>query len=567
MAKKKNSSDREDLELDQAYYDLTGYDHKSKKKSIGGILIGTVCLLAVILAGCVIGIPFLLNEETQPTTLPTESTVPSTSGESTEPRSTIPENTVVLGVDLGGMTIQDASAALKAVFETDMTMILNGEGYPVSTTDNIVSFDTDGAAAALLKDPLLFDLSDWLILDSDAIRNIAESYAVLFQRESVPTTYTIRGEKPTLEPIGAEPECQTLVITKGSPSTALDSELVYQAIFHGLNNGVFTVEVPVTVGTLEEFDLTAVYDTHFTAPVDAVMDMDTFHVSGGTFGYEFDLQQAQSLLDAASYREIIEVPFYRTPPEISAQSLQSLLFRDVLASYSTPHTNEFNRNTNLKLACQAINGIILYPGQEFSYNDALGERTTEKGYLPAASYMGEETVDTVGGGICQVSSTLYYCTLLADLQVTYRAYHGFAVSYMPLGMDAMVSWGAYDYCFRNDSRYPILIEAWVSDGYVHIRLIGTDERNYYVEMENYVEQTFPYKTVYRELSADNPNGYQDGDVIITPYTGYIVHTYRCRYDKETDQLLSRDYEEYSEYWTRDEVIAKIGSLNETNPDA
>lgn len=545
MAKKKKKPEQEELELEQAYVELTGYNIKRKRKK-SGALIGAICVLAVILAGCVMAIPYLLESETDPATI------------STEPdRAVMAPGTTAIGVDLSGMTQEEAAAALERVYETDMVISIAGTKYILSPADAVIGFDAESAAAELLDDPRLFDLSDWLTLDTDAIRAQAELWAKEWQRETVATTYTVTGEIPTLEPVGDEPECQTLVITKGSPSYDLSSELLYQAILHGYRSGVFFVEPAVTIGSLEEYDLTPVYDRYFTAPVDAVMDMETFDVSGGTYGYEFDLSAAQDALDMAAYGEVIEIPFYRTAPEVSAESLQSLLFRDVLSSSSTSHTGEYNRNTNLRLACEAINGMVLYPGDEFSFNDALGERTTAKGYLPAGSYVAGATVDTVGGGICQVSSTLYHCCLLADLEITLRDCHMYAVSYLPLGIDATINWGSYDYRFRNNTNYPIRIEAWVADGYVHIQLIGTDEKDYYVEMENNVDEVYPYKTVYAEMYADNPDGYVDGEQLTSPYTGYGVYTYRCKYDKETGEMISRDYEDYSEYWARDEVIVKI----------
>lgn len=542
MAKKKKDPRREELELEQAYVELTGYKIHNKKRKSGG-LIGLICVLAVILAGCVLAIPMLLENEQAPT----ESTGPSV----------ITTGTTILGVDVGGMTREEAAEALAEIYRGDMTLELNNEAYTVSSADAVESFDADGAAAALAEDPLLFDLNDWLVLDTDAIRDLADSYAALLQRESVETGVLVTGEMPTLEPVDTEPECQTLVITKGQPATSVDSEVLYQAIVRGYQSGVLFVEASVAVGIVEEPDLTAIYDRYFIAPVDAVMDMETFEVSGGTYGYEFDLEAAQAALDEASYGETVEIPFYRTAPKTSAESLRSLLFRDVLASCSTEHTDEYNRNVNLWLACEALNGIVLYPGEEFSYNDALGERTTEKGYLPAGSYVVGATIDTVGGGICQPSSTLYYCCLVADLEITLRDCHMYAVSYLPLGIDATINWGSFDYCFRNNTSYPIRIEAWMSDGYVHIQLIGTDEKDYYVEMENYVDRVIPYETVYEEMYADNPDGYEDGDVITSGYTGYEVYTYRCRYDKETNELISREYEDWSEYWARNEVIARI----------
>ena len=542
MAKKKKDPRQEELELEQAYVELTGYKIHKKKKKSGG-LIGLICILAVILAGCVLAIPMLMEHEQYPT-------------EATGPVLIAP-GTTVLGVNVGGMTRSEAAEALAAVYRSDMTLTLYGEEYTISSVDAVESFDADGAAGVLLDDPRLFDIQDWLVLDTENIRQIADAYAVLLQRETVETGIQVMGEMPTLEPTETEPECQTLTITKGKPSTSVDNEVLYEAILRGYNSGVLYVEASVAVGTVEEPDLAEVYDQYYIAPVDAVMDMETFEVSGGTYGYEFDLEAAQAALETADYGETVEIPFYRTTPEISTESLRSLLFRDVLSSSSTEHTGEYNRNVNLQLACEALNGIVLFPGEEFSYNEALGERTTDKGYLPAGSYVVGATIETVGGGICQPSSTLYHCCLLADLEITLRDCHMYAVSYLPLGIDATINWGSFDYCFRNNTNYPIRIEAWMADGYVHIQLIGTDEKDYYVVMENYVDRVIPYETVYEEMYADNPEGYEDGDVITSGYTGYEVYTYRCKYDKETDELISREYEDWSEYWARDEVIVKI----------
>jgi len=545
MAKKKQNPKQEELELDQAYVELTGYNIKKKKKKSSGGLIAAICVLAVILAGCVMAIPYLLEQEQQ-------------ANKPTEPEhSVMAAGTTALGVDLSGMTLDEATAALSAVYESDMAVWLNGEAYPISSADAVKHFDAAGAAAVLLDDPRLFDLNDWLELDTDAIRDLADAYAVMLQRETVETTVQVRGEMPTLEPVETEPECQTLVIAKGKPSTSVDNEVLYQAILRGFKSGILNVEAAVAVGTVADYDLAAVYNQYFAAPVDAVMDMETFEVSGGTFGYEFDLSAAQDSLASAAYGEVVEIPFYRTAPEISAESLRSVLFRDVLSSCSTVHTSNSNRNNNLRLACEAMNGVVLYPGEEFSYNETLGERTTAKGYLPAGSYIAGATIDTIGGGICQPSSTLYYCCLLADLEITLRDCHMYAVSYLPLGIDATISWGAYDYCFRNNTNYPIRIEAWMADGYVHVQLIGTDEKDYYVKMESQIIEVIPYETVYQEMYADNPDGFVDGEQITSPYTGYKVYTYRCKYDKETDELISRDYEDYSGYWERDEVIVKI----------
>ena len=164
---------------------------------------------------------------------------------------------------------------------------------------------------------------------------------------------------------------------------------------------------------------------------------------------------------------------------------------------------------------------------------------------------------TYGGGICQVSSTLYYCTLFADLEIVERWCHMYTPDYIDWGIDATVSWGTLDYQFRNNTDHPIKIEANAEDGYVTVTFYGTDTKSYYVEMENEIVAVFNYETVYKELPPDNEEGYEDGEVIDWPITGYGVDTYRNKYDKATGELISSDYEDYSDYDHRDHVICKI----------
>ena len=287
------------------------------------------------------------------------------------------------------------------------------------------------------------------------------------------------------------------------------------------------------------------------------MEESTFTVQEANYGYCFDLDLAQAALQDAAYGETVEIPFQRIPPEILSESLSSVLYRDVLATYTASSESDADRDVNLDLACKAIDGIILYPGDRFSYNEALGERTEAKGYKPGPSYSGNDTVYTIGGGICQVSSSLYYCALVADLEIIERENHGFAPAYMPLGIDATVNWGTLDFVIRNNMDYPIRIEASASGGKVTVSILGTDERNYYVEIESKLIRTHSYSTTYEEMRSGNEKGYKDGDVIVSPYTGYDMETYRCKYNKKTKELISRELEDTSNYRKRDAVICKI----------
>ncbi len=178
---------------------------------------------------------------------------------------------------------------------------------------------------------------------------------------------------------------------------------------------------------------------------------------------------------------------------------------------------------------------MLAPGEQFDYNAALGERTTERGYKAAGRIPEDEVVQEVGGGICQVSSMVYYAALLSNLQIDTRTCHYFPVSYVNPGMDATVSWGGPEFRFTNDREWPIRIEAGVdeSDKSVTVRFVGTDVDGSYVEMS--------YSTWAVYNNAQYPE----------TATGYRAATYRNVYSAE-GELISRDLEAYSEYHYHEE---------------
>ena len=137
------------------------------------------------------------------------------------------------------------------------------------------------------------------------------------------------------------------------------------------------------------------------------------------------------------------------------------------------------------------------PGEEFSYNQSVGRRTTSAGFREAGAYSGGKVVNSVGGGICQVSSTLYNVVLRANLEVTDRSNHMFAVGYVPIGTDATVSWGAPDFKFKNNRTYPIKIVASTSKRNVYIKIMGLKEEN------DYEVQIISYRTVTDEFCKNN----------------------------------------------------------------
>ena len=136
-----------------------------------------------------------------------------------------------------------------------------------------------------------------------------------------------------------------------------------------------------------------------------------------------------------------------------------------------------------------------------------------------------------------------------------------------MGMDAAVSWGGPEFRFKNNTHYPIRIEAEVSGGYVKVQLIGTDEKDYYIEMEYEIIGSESPDVKYQDMAEDNADGYKDGDVIVTSYKGYTVKTYKVKYDKETGELIAREYDRTSKYKKRDKVIARIEKPTEPPTEA
>ena len=190
---------------------------------------------------------------------------------------------------------------------------------------------------------------------------------------------------------------------------------------------------------------------------DAYYDEETHELVEEVSGYGFDVQYYTQQLAMAEPNTTITIQVEPIEPEITLEDLQKIYFADTLASYDSPHTNDSKRTKNLELACASIDGTILNPGEEFSFNKIVGERTPDKGYQSAIVYTGEGASEAqAGGGICQVASTIYTCTLLANLEVTERAPHMYLVTYVQAGMDATIYWGQLDFKFKNSTELSLI---------------------------------------------------------------------------------------------------------------
>ena len=212
---------------------------------------------------------------------------------------------------------------------------------------------------------------------------------------------------------------------------------IISQIIEGTNKNV--IEIPVEEKEPEEISIEKIYKEIYKEPKDAYYTTEPFTIYPHEDGVDFaiTMEEAKKLLEEE--KQEYEIPLKYTSPEKTTHDIGTEAFLDLISRFSTKYDVTLrNRTTNLELASNKINGYVLLPGEEFSYNKVVGERTIAAGYKEAAMYSGGEVVDGLGGGICQISSTLYNVVVKANLEVTQRSNHQFVTSYVDAGKDATV---------------------------------------------------------------------------------------------------------------------------------
>ena len=340
----------------------------------------------------------------------------------------------------------------------------------------------------------------------------------------------------------------------GLSVSAADLARTAQERWTGSGNGAAASVFVNNARILPAKTLTAqeIYDDCSGVVKNASYDKETGAIVPEEAGADFDVDEAQRLLDAAAPGETVTVPAQVELPAVTAEELEQVLFRDVLGEARTHVGGTSARRSNVKLSAASINEYVMNSGDVFSYNDVVGQRTAARGYQAAPAYVQGETVDEIGGGICQTSSTLYLACLRSNLEITERYAHRYVPAYITAGMDATVSWGGPDYKFTNNSLYPIKIVTIYENNYLTVRILGTNVDGTSVKMTNEHLSTTPYETVYEDDPTLAPGTEK---VKTTPYTGYKYRTYRNVYDAN-GKLISSTYEATSDYKSRNKVILR-----------
>ena len=445
--------------------------------------------------------------------------------------TTIYPNVSVNGVDVGGMTVDEAAEALgddpNRYANAAVTVNFpTGESVTV-TADQLGLKPADGTDLARLAydygrdGTLLSNLMAYRDCQAEPV-DMAVDRAETAIDESV-----IAGlVQPVAEAVDAKLRItdvqigpDEITIEKNSGTTCVDQAAVTDMIrnaFETEQYGTLDYQLP-EAGTVAGSQDQArnvdelfqqIYDKIYVAPADAYYDEATNSVVDSVTGVRFDMVEADRLWNEAAEGATVTIPLIHDEPAVTADQVKGQLFADVLAEKSTSLSGSTSaRINNITLAAAAMNGYVIQPGEEFSYNACLGERTAAKGYQAAGAFSGGEHIESIGGGICQGSSTLYYCALKANLSITERWCHQFVVGYLPRGLDATVSWGWPEFKFVNSREYPIKIEARVADGYLTVRILGTDVDGSYVDLTNetWEDAEHYYANSYRNVYDANGN--------------------------------------------------------------
>ena len=313
-----------------------------------------------------------------------------------------------------------------------------------------------------------------------------------------------------------------MVYIKGAGQIKLDAEDVYAKAVEGLKALESSVSYALPAQDVTAPDFNALHTELMREPHDAYSDKETGEIVPDVKGFAFDVSEAESLWNAAGLLEEVRIPVKIDMPEMTAEQLVASLFRDKLGSQTTLYTYSSDaRINNIKLCAAKLNGLVLNP---------------EAGFKAAAAYNDGQVVQEVGGGICQVSSTIYCAAMLAQMTTVERTCHMFVVTYLPYGLDATVSWPGPDYKFRNDRDYPVKIVAYCNDAdkSITIEIWGTDVDGSYVELTS--GYGYRYDSTYP-------------DVVI----GYSAVSYLNIYDKDGN-LIDRVFEASSSYDLHEDEI-------------
>lgn len=472
-------------------------------------------------------------------------------------KSTIAKGVSIKGIDVSNLTVEEATNKINEAINVELLLnmkLTDGNDYTFDFDANQIQYSYDVTNAVkqayqIGKENSILSNNYTLLITAFFGKNI-EPESTYNEESLIGIVENVSSKIPGLVVQASyDKEGDQLIINNGKAGVRVKKEELKTAILeHIKNRNAMDIMqngeeqiVPIQVENVEPdpIDLDKIYSEIHTEPKDAYYIPEPFQLFREEDGVDFaiTMEEAKAII-ASGDSEEYTIPLKLTPATKTIDDIGTEAFPYMISSYTTKYdASNTNRSGNLKIAADKINGTVLMPGEEFSYNEIVGKRTIQEGYTNAKIYENGQVVDGLAGGICQISSTLYNAVLLANLEVTERRNHSYTTTYVPAGRDATVVYGTQDFKFKNSRTYPIKIEARVANGIAEFKIHGIKEEvEYDIRIIPITTQTIPFATEY----VPNPT-LAPGQQVVTQagHSGYKVTTYiekrlrRSRYFKRS----------------------------------
>lgn len=445
----------------------------------------------------------------------------------------------IMGIDVSNMTKEQATEVLKEIIHDKMSeeLVLKKDDYETSINANQINaqFNTEEAVQKAYDIGRSGNIitNNYNILASIIWGNNIE-LQMNYEQESLDKKIDdISSKLPDgLVQNSYYIEDDELIIVKGKKGLVIKEDELENSVINemkAVKKKYNILNIPTQEVEPDAIDIEKIRNEIYKEPQNASVSKDKetgkTQVNTHVNGVDFDISIEEAKKIIAEDKEEYVIPLKIIVPDKTLSDLGKEAFPDKLIEYSTIFDpSNRNRSNNLAISAEKIDGTIIMPGETFSYNQTVGERTIAAGYKEAGAYAGGKVVQDVGGGICQTSSTLYNAALLANLEIVDRSNHQFLTSYVDASRDATVAWGSIDFQFKNTRTYPIKIEASAKNGVCEMAIYGIKEdKEYEVVIESEVLSYIPFTTKY-----ENDDSLEEGEEVIeqSGYTGCTSEAYK-----------------------------------------
>lgn len=409
------------------------------------------------------------------------------------------DNTFFYGVDIGGKTKEEAAAIIKEKNNLPnmmpVTLEYEGKSFVFTPAGAGIEYDVEktvenaflrGRSGTIIKKIIEVANSDKVKYETPVYKENRETFENTIKTLSEHSGILFENYNVVISENHAD-------ITIGKDRKSIDSDKLIKDVYAIMDS---EEERKLSLPVIAASPITAeeIYNGIYSEPQNASVASENGKniLNRHKVGILPDMKDIEEGL--ASGTDKIRIKIEKKYPQINETSFDGQLFNEKLSTYSTKYNkNVVGRSSNVALAARRINGIILNPGEVFSYNDSVGPRTAAAGFSNATVYTSAGQEEGLGGGICQVSSTLYNTALYADMKIVERRNHSYTVSYVKGGLDATVSYGAIDFKFENNKSNPIKIIANAANGVLTVSIMGKKENNNIIELSSSVIETYDFE--------------------------------------------------------------------------